>query len=122
MSEYFTDQHVANKRLLSAVIALAIKDACKGSSNKRLPSDTQSAFNFLFEHSDLYLSLLDIDPQQFRKRLVAHVHQRLSATTMPYHLTHIERRCFAMNYRRWLHQSVHEREPVYEEEDEEEYE
>ena len=107
--DFNMDQHVAHKRLLAAVVALAVKDACKGSKSKRLLTDTQSAFNFLFKYSDLYLSLLDIDPQHFRKRLVAYANSKRTGVVTPYNLTDFERRCFAMNYRRW----AQEHEQVY---------
>jgi hypothetical protein len=103
------DQTIACQRLIAAVIALAIKDACRGSRGKMLTSDLASALNFLFEHSDLYLSLLDIDPQHFRKRLVAYANSKKTGVVTPYNLTDFERRCFAMNYRRW----AQEHEQVY---------
>jgi len=95
------DQHVACKRLLAAVVVMAIKDACYGPRSKILYSDAASAFSFLFEHSDYYLSLLDIDSQQFRVRLLEYVHNKNSNTPLPYSLTDSERRAFSFNYRRW---------------------
>jgi hypothetical protein len=69
-------QGIAYRRLLAAVVALAIQDAQakpnKTISKRRLvPKDTaMSAIDFLFRTSDGYLGLLDIDPKQFRKRLL----------------------------------------------------
>jgi len=69
-------QGIAYRRLLAAVVALAIQDAQakpnKVSLKKRLvPKDTaMSAIDFLFRTSDGYLGLLDINPKQFRKRLL----------------------------------------------------
>lgn len=67
-------QGTANRRLLAAVVALAVQDA-QSSPRKmgkvRIPTDAAiSAIYFLFQHSDSYLNLLDIDPQQFRYRLL----------------------------------------------------
>jgi hypothetical protein len=67
-------QGTANRRLLAAVVALAIQDA-QSSPRKmgriRIPTDEAiSAIYFLFQHSDSYLNLLDIDSQQFRERLL----------------------------------------------------
>jgi hypothetical protein len=97
-----TTQHIAHKRLLAAVIGLAIDDACKGSSNVRMVADARSAFNFLFEHSDGYLSLLDIDPQQFRVRLLNYTYLKNNKLATPYDLTEMQRRGFRINYKRWL--------------------
>ena len=69
-------QGIAYRKLLAAVVALAIQDAQakpnRISLKKRLiPKDTaMSAIDFLFRTSDGYLQLLDIDPEQFRKRLL----------------------------------------------------
>jgi hypothetical protein len=67
-------QGTANRRLLSAVVALAVQDAQlkpRRMGRLRIPSDEAiSAIYFLFQHSDNYLNLLDIDPQQFRERLL----------------------------------------------------
>ena len=52
-------------RLLAAVVATAIKDAC--GTNR---FEASSAINFLFNHSEGYLSLLEIDAGSFRKRLM----------------------------------------------------
>jgi len=67
-------QGTANRRLLAAVVALAIQDAQskpRRMGRLRIPTDEAiSAIYFLFQHSDSYLNLLDIDPQQFRERLL----------------------------------------------------
>jgi hypothetical protein len=67
-------QGTANRRLLAAVVALAIQDAQskpRRMGRIRIPTDEAiSAIYFLFQHSDSYLNLLDIDPQQFRERLL----------------------------------------------------
>ena len=67
-------QGTANSRLLSAVVALAVQDAQlapRKIGKIRIPTDESiSAIYFLFQHSDSYLNLLDIDPEQFRDRLL----------------------------------------------------
>ncbi len=67
-------QGTANRRLLAAVVALAVQDAQsrpRKMGRVRIPTDEAiSAIYFLFQHSDTYLSILDIDPQQFRERLL----------------------------------------------------
>ena len=67
-------QGTANSRLLSAVVALAVQDAQlppRKTGKIRIPTDEAiSAIYFLFQHSDSYLNLLDIDPEQFRDRLL----------------------------------------------------
>jgi hypothetical protein len=60
--------------LLSAVVALAVQDAQlppRKIGKVRIPKDEAiSAIYFLFQHSDSYLNLLDMDPEQFRDRLL----------------------------------------------------
>ena len=67
-------QGTANRRLLAAVVALAIQDAQskpRKMGKVRIPTDEAiSAIYFLFQHSSNYLNLLDINPQQFRGRLL----------------------------------------------------
>jgi hypothetical protein len=115
--EYFMNQSVACQRLIAAVIALAIKDACKGAMKETLPTHTASALNFLFTHSDSYLALLDIDPQQFRNRLLEYVYKQDTTSLLTHNLTDFERRSFGMNYRQWKKHSFHMAPTVYDEED-----
>lgn len=75
------DQFRAGQKLLSAVLALAIRDSQRRpirplSKKKEEPSPlTLSALNFLFtDNSDVYLMFLDIDPEQFRKRLIKYMY------------------------------------------------
>ena len=67
----------AHQKLLSAVVGLAVRDAQlrpikPENSLRRVPTDLAlSALDFLFtDSSDGYLVLLDMNPDQFRKRLV----------------------------------------------------
>jgi hypothetical protein len=115
--ENFMNQAVACQRLIAAVIALAIKDACKGASKETIPTNTASALNFLFTHSDAYLTVLDIDPQQFRRRLLEYVHQKSTTAALTHNLTDFERRAFALNYQQWKKRSFHAVPIPYDEED-----
>ena len=67
-------QGTAYIRLISAVVALAVQDAQlapRKIGKVRIPTDEAiSAIYFLFQHSDNYLNLLDMDPEQFRDRLL----------------------------------------------------
>jgi hypothetical protein len=118
----YVSQHVAHKRLLAAVIGLAIDDACKGTKSARLLSDARSGMNFLFKHSDLYLSLLDIDPQQFRNRLLEYTHTSTNKVSLPYELTHMQKRVFRINYKKWVTMQAHGLLDNVEDEHEDEYE
>ncbi len=69
-------QGVAYRRLLAAVVGMAIQDAQAKprklyTSRKLIPTDEAlSAIDFLFRTADGYLNLLDIDPGHFRKNLL----------------------------------------------------
>lgn len=71
-------QYRSCQKLLSAVVALAVHDCqLKPISRGRVRADKEpsdislSALRFLFtSDSDGYLTALDIDPKQFKKRLV----------------------------------------------------
>lgn len=67
------------QKLLSAVIALAIEDAqlepLKIGPQRTPRDEAVTAIRFLFtDDSDGYLAALDIDPQQFRKRLMNEIY------------------------------------------------
>jgi hypothetical protein len=102
------DQTTACKRLLAAVIATAIKDACLAPKSKIICSDTASALNFLFGHSEFFLSLLNIDAKQFQVRLLQYVQDRQHENATPFNLSNHDRRAFAFNYRRWKNMSSKE--------------
>ena len=74
---------IAEKRLLAAVVALAVKDMClapivkkKGNTRKvdRPRADAITAYGFLFDKSrsglEEYASWLDFDAERFRTRLI----------------------------------------------------
>ena len=92
-------QGTANRRLLAAVVALAIQDAQskpRRLGRLRIPTDEAiSAIYFLFQHSNNYLSLLDIDPQQFRNRLLKLMFDMNKKITQ---FQPIKRRNFRYNY------------------------
>lgn len=68
------------EKLLSAVIALAIEDAClppieiPTNKNKKtivMSHHAYTAYRFLFYDGDGYYAALDIDPAEFKKRLMS---------------------------------------------------
>lgn len=97
-----TNQDIAHRRLLSAVVALAIRDACHIHTIGNISDQTRNAINFLFNHSDGYLSLLDINPQQFRAKLIESVYRNDKKFVSASGLSEIERKRFANNYGLWL--------------------
>jgi hypothetical protein len=96
------DQDVANRRLLSAVVAMAIKDACQVTSPTRFVGLPREALDFLFLNSEGYLTWLDIDAEQFRKRLVEYAYSDKKGEDDSFNLTLKERKRFRSNYERWF--------------------
>ena len=96
------DQNKAHRRLLSAVVGLAIRDACLV-NGRYLGENTRTGLSFLFENSDGYLELLDINPKQFRERLleIAFAGPNSKKKYIAVNLSQDERDRFARNYRRW---------------------
>lgn len=108
------EQARACRKLLSAVIITAVRDACstppkrnktRGEEN-RMPISTEAftALRFLFDESvsglNEYLNWFDIDPGQYRLRL-----QQTMADSSPLRLNGFEpldRRNFRYNYGMWL--------------------
>lgn len=100
---------VAEKRLLSAVVAHAVRDAChapimKGTKKKvasRMKPETVSAMAFLFDTSrsglDAYAIWLDFDADQFRQKLIDVCFKERVPSAL--HLTDDQRRCFRINYK-----------------------
>lgn len=69
------------EQLLSAVIAQAIEDACLPPVKRErkqygMNQHAYTAHRFLFEHSDAYLELINIDPKSFREKLVTQLNDR----------------------------------------------
>jgi hypothetical protein len=82
------------EKLLSAVIVQALEDVCippvnispKGEKKKFiLHPDAYSAYTFLFGHGEVYLDLLNIDPQEFKKRIFLQFNDR--STNMPFNVS-----------------------------------
>lgn len=94
------DQNVACRRLLSAVIAQAMRDTTdRPTVSKSCTTNAFSALQFLFLDSDHYLTLLDIDPQEFRRRLVQQMYEKKPMREF----TEMHKRCFRFNYNFWYH-------------------
>lgn len=76
-----TEEYAAGRRLLSAVIGLAIHDACLApfaeSKDLRLHSEAKDALEFLFysEQCEKYLMVMDIEPTTFRRCLLDAMHR-----------------------------------------------
>ena len=111
-------QGVAYRRLLAAVVGMAIQDAQsrprKHSRKKLVPTDEAlSAIDFLFRTSDGYLSLLDIDPGHFRKNLL---NLMFDMNKKIKQFEPIKRRNFRYNYQ-WMHrrENVVDMARIYEE-------
>lgn len=97
---------IAEKRLLAAVVAHAVRDAClspviKDKKAVRPRADTLSALNFLFDTSrsgvDAYAVWLDFDVDQFRQKLINVCQKDLVSSEL--HLTDDQRRNFRVNYK-----------------------
>lgn len=95
------DQHIAHTRLLSAVVAMSIRDACLTSGDERFSGLARQAMDFLFLHSDSYLTLLDMDPQQFRRRLIDRAYDKDTDVKL-FDLDAKDLRRFRSNYERWF--------------------
>jgi hypothetical protein len=114
------------EQLLSAVVVLAIEDAClspiKKSSKKYVMNQyAYSAHRFLFEHSDAYLELINIDPKSFRERLVEQMNDRTH--NRPFDITdrlnlvaERKKRMFRVNQKLYTEKSITEM-PTEEDED-----
>jgi len=118
----------AEKRLMAAVVAQAVKDACllpierrrRGKTEMALRSDAITAMAFLFEKSmpglDAYAIWLDFDTDRFRERLI----DACDSNRRDPMFSDQQRRAFRHNYRIFMSMTKHERTGSYEIEDEEE--
>jgi hypothetical protein len=97
------------EQLLSAVVALAIEDAClpptRSLDKKTLVMNRHAftAYRFLFTHSDPYLELLNIDPKSFRERILVQLqdltHNRpFNVSNRPDDIISRRKRMFKMNH------------------------
>ena len=98
------DQYAAGKRLLSAVVSLAILDACQkpfkryNSARPELTEDAETALRFLFDDTrwcDLYLSMMGIEPSTFRHYLLKTMAKQQGVREV----TPEKQRIFNLNYR-----------------------
>ncbi len=92
------DQDIACRRVLSAVVSLAMQDCflrpLGNGRDLRIHNEAVSAMQFLFIHGDFFLELLDYDPEVFRKRLLA----RMYSTGDDVKFSGEQRRAFRWNY------------------------
>jgi len=99
------------ERLLSAVIAQAIEDVClrpikAPKESKRsflMDPDARTAYKFLFTGNNLYLELLNIDQEEFRKRLFSQLNDSsnnrpFDVSTRPNPVVDSRKRCFRTNH------------------------
>lgn len=95
-------QYEACRRLLSAVVSLAVRDACQTPGKRMLNQMPRHALDFLFNHSDGYLELLDFDPEQFRKKLVSVMYMK--NPNPPFSLSQEDCRNLRINYQMWCNE------------------
>ncbi len=119
----------AEKRLLAAVVAQAIRDACLLPIEKRgdkvrkprviLRADAATAMAFLFDKSvsgvDAYAAWLDFDANRFRDRLL----DACSSNRRDPMFTDEQRRAFRQNYRLFMSLPHEKKVRIHEYEDEE---
>ena len=94
-------------KLLSAVVATAVRDACatpitrRGKTIGTLPPDTYTALRFLFSGTvtgvGAYADWLDFDVANFRQQLIRFMHDVTPETKQG--ITSIQRRAFRVNWR-----------------------
>jgi hypothetical protein len=95
------------EQLLSAVISMAIDDVClpptrDKKDNVAMSHNAYTAYRFLFEHGDVYLELLNINPSNFRKKLFAQLsdlntNRPFETSNRPNDLIGRKKRMFKMN-------------------------
>jgi hypothetical protein len=94
-------QTEACRQLMVAVVHLAILDAClppyKQQTGLKLRDETKSAFDFLFNHGDVWLEFLDMDAGQFRTKLMSTMY----GNRRDPEITDLKKRCFKMNDKLW---------------------
>lgn len=97
---------LAEKRILAAVVAQAVKDACvapilRGKVAVRPMPDALTALGFLFDQTiaglDAYAAWLDFDPDRFRQKVLDACFA--SKVSSDLHLSDDQRRNFRVNYK-----------------------
>lgn len=91
------------RHLLATVVNLAVNDACQIPGKERPSTDALTAMRFLFDETESglneYAEILDINPGQFRSRLL-----KIMKTTSVGEIngyTESQRIYFMRNYRFW---------------------
>jgi hypothetical protein len=91
------------RHLLATVVNLAVNDACQVPGRERPSADAMSAMRFLFDETvsglNEYAELLDINPGQFRARLLKIMKTGGVCEINGYSESH--RIYFMRNYRFW---------------------
>ncbi len=94
-------QFEAIKSLANAVINRAVIDTyqrCYERNGKIVLSrDTVGAFEFLFDHGKYWLEIIDIDHDQFKRRLVEEMYVYNQNKNLPDE----DKRSFRINYQTW---------------------
>jgi hypothetical protein len=97
------------EKLLSAVIVQALEDVClkptKDANRKyRLVHNARTAYEFLFVNSNIYLELLNIDTDAFRRKILTQLYDM--STNRPFDLSKRDnpiinrrKRCFQRNHK-----------------------
>lgn len=99
-------QDAAARKLVWAVIELAILDACIRPSHGvgRLPEHVRSAFDFLEgDGLDRYCELLDVDGPEFRARLIGMMGRPFVVGDV---FDDSQRRAFRANHRQWMRETM----------------
>jgi hypothetical protein len=96
------DGHI---KLINAIVALAVLDTTRQCKHKldttrqckhKLDTEAQTAFRFLFSDDvDVYLELIDINPDHFKRKLKESMYNNSTA------FTDTQKRAFKMNFVKW---------------------
>lgn len=101
-----SSEALAEKRMLAAVVAQAVKDAClapvlRGKVAVHPRADSITALGFLFDQTraglNAYAAWLDFDPDRFRQKMIDSCFA--SKVSSDLHLSDDQRRNFRVNYK-----------------------
>lgn len=89
--------------LVNAVVAKAITDTfLLPPKDDQISHETFTAFEFLFSNDvDVWLELIDIDPEMFKIRLKDSMWKDTSMSANKSHISESEKRAFRANYKKW---------------------
>ena len=103
------------KALINAVILRAVYD-CFGmpiDKDKKLTAMARSAFEFIMSKDvEVYLSLIDIDHDYFRRKLLETMFDKANVTPTMFNeesLTNSRKRLFRINYKLWQQEKAKKR-------------